>query len=83
MSDLRQKIPTTAKVVGLRQVRRALPDGSIKCVVLAADADMHVRSEVKMLCDAYGVRLEVFASKQELGRLCQIEVGCAVVGLTA
>ena len=83
MSDLRHKITTTAKVVGLRQVRRALPEGGIKTVILAQDADMHVRSEVTMLCDAYGVRLEVFASKQELGRLCSIEVGCAVVGLTS
>lgn len=83
MLDLRNRIPTADKVVGLRQVRREIATGRVTTVILALDADAALREEVTALADAHGAELHYFPSMDELGRLCEIDVRCAVVGLTA
>ena len=69
------------KVVGLREVLRRMAEGQILLVVLAADAEEHIKSRLKAACTAAAVSAVNCDSMEELGRLAGIEVPCAVVGI--
>jgi large subunit ribosomal protein L7A len=70
------------KIVGLKQTLRALQQGKVKTVYMANDVEEIVRRKVNVACSAAGVRIvQINYSQRELGRICQIEVGAAVVAL--
>lgn len=69
------------KVIGLRQVMRGFRDGRIRCVLVAADAEEHIKLELEKHCVANGVKLVSVPSKHELGQAAGIDVDCAVVGI--
>ena len=60
-------------VVGLKQTRKAIKEGA-KRVLLADDASETIKSEIKELF----VGVEYIDTMQELGRICEIDVGAAV-----
>lgn len=66
------------RVVGAKQVRRALDAGRAKAVWLAADADPGLTGPISALCAERGVPVETVSSMKELGRSCGIAVGAAV-----
>ena len=70
-----------AKVVGAKQVKRAVESGRALRVFLAEDADPQVTEPVRALCESRGVPVEAAASMRELGRACGIAVGSAVAAL--
>jgi large subunit ribosomal protein L7A len=65
-------------LAGLKQVQRALEAGNAAAVVLADDADDHIRRRVKALCIEAGVQCFDGPVMTELGALCRLEVGAAV-----
>ncbi len=69
------------KVIGLRQVMRGIRDGRVRCVLVAADAEEHIKLELGNQCEAKGVKLVSVPSKEELGRASGIDVDCAAVGI--
>ena len=69
------------KVVGAKQVRRALNDGRARKVFLAADADPRVTEPLAQLAPEKSVPVEELASMKELGAACGISVGSAVAAL--
>lgn len=69
------------KVVGAKQVRRALNDGRARKVFLAADADPRVTEPLAQLAAEKSVPVEELASMKELGAACGISVGSAVAAL--
>ena len=69
------------KVVGAKQVRRALNDGRVRKVFLAADADPRVTEPLARLAEEKAVPVEEIASMRELGAACGISVGSAVAAL--
>ena len=76
------ELTNSAKVVGVKQVRRALGDGRATRLFLAQDADPQL---TQPLADEAGKRgLEVcwIASMKALGRACGIAVGAAVAATT-
>ncbi len=70
-----------AKVVGVKQTRRAIDDGRAARVFLALDADPALTAPVEVLCAEKGVPVEKVAQMKELGSACGIAVGSAVAAL--
>ena len=76
-----EQLQTAAKVVGAKQVRRALNDGRAACVFLAEDADPRVTEPLRILCGEKDVPVEEVSSMKELGQACQIAVSAAVAAI--
>ena len=74
-----QKLNPGSHVVGLKQSIKAINGGKAKKVYLAADADFFISAKVSDACADNGVDIEVSFTMEELGKMCKIEVGAAVV----
>ena len=79
LEELKQK----SKVVGVKQTRRAVSDGSARRIFLARDADPKVTEPLADLCVQRGVPVEWVPSMKELGTVCGIAVGSAAAAATA
>lgn len=75
------ELKNAGKVVGIKQLRRALPNGNIKKVFLADDADPRLTEPLAEQCEALYIDWEMVASMQELGKACGIDVGAAAAGV--
>lgn len=69
------------KVVGAKQVKRALNDGRAKKVFLAGDADPRVTQPLAQQAVNQRVAVELVPTMKELGAACGIAVGSAVAAL--
>ena len=65
------------KVVGIKQVKKALREGRALEVILADDADPALIEPLEEACREAGVPRKHTASMKELGRACSIAVGAA------
>jgi len=74
-------LKTAPKVIGAKQVAKAVEKGVAGLVYLAEDADIRVTTPVRELCSRAGVAIKAVPSMAELGRACGIEVGAAAVAL--
>ena len=72
-----------AKVVGVKQVRRALANVRAKCVYLAKDADPQLIRPIKLLAQERGVEVVQAESMKALGRACGIAVGAACAAVVS
>lgn len=69
------------RVIGIKQVTKAVKNDLAKCVYIADDADDRVLSPLKELCEAKNVKMIFGCTMAELGKSCNIEVGAAAVAL--
>lgn len=70
------------KVIGLKQTLRALEDGRARRVFYAADTEEHLIKRIAPICKEKGVSFQaVEVCQKELGKVCQIEVGAAIVAI--
>ena len=69
------------RVVGTKQVLRAIKDGRALAVFLAADADAFIHRQVQSLCEENHVSLHMKDSMQELGKLCLVGVKTAAAAV--
>ncbi len=69
------------RVVGAKQLVRALREGRVARVVVADDAEKAVLAPVEELCRAGQVPLSHVPAMQEIGHACGIAVGAACAGL--
>ena len=67
-----------SRVAGLKQVLRMLESGKAAVVVVADDADDHIRRKVLSQCAAHGVKCVEGPLMAELGAACRLQVGTAV-----
>ena len=72
------ELTNSAKVVGVKQVRRALSAGRAKRLYLARDADPQLTRPLADQARDQGVEAVWLGSMKELGRDCGIAVGAAV-----
>ena len=75
------RLTTEAKVVGIKQSRKAVQEGKARCVFLASDADPGVTGSLEELCTRQNVPVERVPAMQDLGAACGISVGAAVAVL--
>ena len=69
------------KVIGLKQVTKAVKRQSVELVMMADDADERITEPVKELCTAGHIEVKPAESMKALGEACGIEVGAAVVAV--
>ncbi len=69
------------KVVGIKQLRRALGAGSVCKAFLADDADPRLTEPLAELCGELGVETERVGSMKELGKAAGIDIGAAAAGI--
>ena len=72
------ELTNSAKIVGVKQVRRALNAGRAKRLYLAQDADPQLTRPLAEQAQTQGVETVWLGSMKELGRACGIAVGAAV-----
>jgi len=69
------------RVVGQRQVLRALEGGKAARVYLGKDADGFIYHRINGLCEEKNVPVTVVDSMQELGKLCSVDVPAAAAAV--
>ena len=69
------------KVVGIKQLRRALANGSACKVFLAEDADPALTGPIARACEQQNVPCVRVATMRELGAACGICVGAACAAI--
>ena len=77
------ELENTAKVVGVKQTRRALSGGRAKAVFLARDADPALTEPLAAQAEEQGVAVHWTDSMKALGEACGISVGAAVAASVA
>lgn len=65
------------RVVGSKQVLRALDEGKAVRVFLGKDADGFIYHRINALCEEKHVPVTVVDSMQQLGKLCMVNVKTA------
>ena len=76
-----QELKTAKKVVGIKQLRKALRNGTAIRVFVAEDADPHLTEPILDACASGSVPVEKIPTMAELGTACAIEVGAAVAAI--
>ena len=78
-----ETLKSADRVIGLKQVRKAVESGRATRVFLADDADARVTEPIASLCDEQGVAVEHVATMKKLGQAASIDVGAAAAALIA
>ena len=76
-----QELKTAKKVVGIKQLRKALREGTATRVYVAEDADPHLTAPILDACAAGDIPVVRIPTMAELGTACAIEVGAAVAAI--
>ncbi len=76
-----EQLNTVCKVVGIKQLRKALKEGRIQQAFAAENADPRLTQPLEEECARLGVELIWVPTMSELGKACGISVGAAAAGL--
>ena len=76
-----EKLKTANKVVGIKQLKRALKNRTAQTVFLAEDADPRLMEPLRAACEQAQVELVLVPTMQELGKACSIAVGAAAAAM--
>ncbi len=76
-----EKLRTKEKVIGVKQSRRAVRDGLVQMLFLAADADPAMTAPLAQQCAGGSIPVNEEFTMRELGQAAGIQVGAAVVAL--
>ena len=79
MEDLRRP----DRIVGTKQVLKAIACGSLKRVYIAKDVDAFLHSRLTEACEKAKVEYVWVESMKNLGTACGIDVGAACAGIPA
>ena len=75
------ELKTEKKVVGIKQLRRALTDQTAELVFLAKDADPALTEPLMTQCRENGVEVVTDITMSELGKACGIAVSSAAAAI--
>ena len=73
-----EELNYAARIVGVKQLRRALADGRVRKVFLADDADPALTDPIREACT---LAVETAASARQLGQACGISVAATAAGV--
>lgn len=74
-------LKSASRVMGIKQVSKAVKRGDAECVFVADDADERVIGPLQILCREQDVTVERAATMADLGNACGIEVGAAAAAV--
>jgi large subunit ribosomal protein L7A len=70
------------KIVGLKQTLRAIQQDRVNTVYIADDVEEHILRKISGPCQEKQIPLiKTNMTQKELGQICQIEVGTAIIGI--
>lgn len=75
------KLSQDEKVVGAKQVKRALSNSEAEVVFIALDADKDVTDEIAEISKEKGIHIQYVEKMQNLGEACGIDINAAVAAL--
>ena len=75
------ELKMSRKVVGMKQIRKALQDGSAAKVYIADNADPHLTEPLAQQCEQLQVPVCSVATMAELGLAFGIDVGAAAAAI--
>ncbi len=75
------ELNTKNKVVGVKQLKKALSEGRARKVFVADNADSKITQPILTQCQQLQVPVELAPTMADLGKACGIEVGAAVAAL--
>lgn len=75
------ELASSNKAVGVKQSTKAVESGLAKKAFIAQDTDDKIKKSFEECCNKNSVEIEFVATKTELGKACNIEVGAAVAVL--
>ena len=75
------ELKTANKVVGIKQIRKAMAAGRVKKVFLAADADPMLTEPIAEQCRARQIDVISVPTMQQLGAACGIPVKAAAAAI--
>lgn len=76
-----EELKTAEKVVGIKQMRKALSEGRVKKAFIAEDADPKLTAPLIAQCQETNVAIILVASMRQLGAACQIPVDAAAAAI--
>lgn len=76
-----EELKTGSTVVGLKQLRKVLKDGTVQKVYLARNADPRLVTPIETLCQEKNVPCIWVETMAQLGTACGIDVGAAAAAL--
>lgn len=68
-------------IIGTKQAVKALKEGKVEELVIAADADQKVTAQVVTTAQDLEVPVLYVDSMKKLGKACEIQVGAAAVAI--
>lgn len=80
MDKLKKDINSHQSVFGMREVTRYICLGNIRCVVIASNADEPIKEKLTRLCETKNVPYRFVPSKEEMGKVANLERACSVIG---
>ena len=75
------KLNNFNKIVGTKQVKRALKAQIVESVFIANDADPKVIKEIEEICIANSIEIFYIKTMKELGDACGIDVTAATAAI--
>lgn len=75
------QLKAAKKVVGIKQCKKAIKDGTAEKVFYAADAERRLTGPIIESCAQAGIECTAVDTMGELGAACGIEVGAAVAAM--
>ncbi|MDR7857925.1 ribosomal L7Ae/L30e/S12e/Gadd45 family protein [Tissierella sp.] len=75
------KLTKGNKIVGVKQVKRALNSQEIELVFIAEDADNKITDELTKICSEKHIQIIYVESMKKLGDACGIDVNAATAAL--
>ncbi|GAB6178910.1 50S ribosomal protein L7Ae-like protein [Desulfotomaculum defluvii] len=70
------------KTIGAKQTLKAVEKSQAKEVYWASDAEHRVVDPILRICSSKNIPVIKVETMKELGRACNIEVGCAIAAIT-
>ena len=81
MQDYTILIKNSSKLVGLKQVLVGIANDTVRCVLVSCDSDDFVMRTITDAVSTKDIPVQTVCAKHKLGKLCKIDVACAVVGI--
>lgn len=76
-----EELKTATKIVGVKQLRKALANRAVKTVYVAADADPQLIEPIVAQCEEANISVVRVESMETLGAACEISVSAAAAAI--